>query len=184
MAGRVTPTLPPVEPTRFRALMGRWATGVSVVTACHEGSDSGLTVNSLVSVTLQPPTVLVSLTADADTLPVAEASGHFGASFLAADQRELSERFARTIPRAEKFTGVAVHRGPAGSALLDGHIGAIECRVVGRTLVHDHVLLTAEVVHAEPGRDAPPLVFFRSGYARAESPELLRLPPPRGSAPL
>lgn len=176
--------LPPVEPARFRALMGRWATGVSIVTAHHTGSDAGLTVNSLVSVTLSPPTVLVSLTTDADTLPVAEASGHFGVSFLAADQRELSERFARTIPRAEKFQGVAVHRGPAGSALLDGHIGAVECRVVGRVLVHDHVLLSGEVLHTEPGRDAPPLLFFRSGYAHAEGAELLRLPPPRGSAPL
>jgi flavin reductase (DIM6/NTAB) family NADH-FMN oxidoreductase RutF len=180
----VTPTPSPVAPARFRALMARWATGVSVVTARHAGSDSGLTVNSLLSVTLEPPTVLVSLTADADTLPVAEASGHFGVSFLAADQRELSERFARTIPRAEKFAGVGVHRGPAGSALLDGHVGALECRVVGRTPVHDHVLLTGEVVHTEPGRDAPPLLFFRSAYASAEDAERLRLPPPRGSAPL
>jgi flavin reductase (DIM6/NTAB) family NADH-FMN oxidoreductase RutF len=164
--------------------MSRWATGVSVMTAHHEGSDAGLTVNSLVSVTLTPPTVLVSLTTDADTLPVAEARRYFGVSFLGADQRELSERFARTIPRVEKFAGVAIHRGPAGSALLDGNIGAVECRVVGRTLVHDHVMLTGEVVYTEPGRDAPPLLFFRSGYARAESPELLRIPPPRGSAPL
>jgi flavin reductase (DIM6/NTAB) family NADH-FMN oxidoreductase RutF len=164
--------------------MGRWATGVSVVTAHHGGRDAGLTVNSLVSVSLSPPTALMSLTTDADTLPVAEASGYFGVSFLAADQRELSERFARTIARAEKFAGIAVHRAPGGSALLDGHIGAFECRLVGRTPVHDHVLLTGEVVHAEPGRDEPPLLFFRSGYATAENPELLRLPPPRGSAPL
>jgi flavin reductase (DIM6/NTAB) family NADH-FMN oxidoreductase RutF len=176
--------LPPVEPLRFRGLMSRWATGVSVVTAHQDGSDAGLTVNSLVSVSLTPPTVLVSLTTDADTLPVAEASRYFGASFLGADQRELSERFARTAPRTEKFAGVGLHRGPAGSALLDGNVGAVECRLVGRTRVHDHVLLTGEVVYTEPGRDAPPLLFFRSGYARAESAELLRLPPPRGSAPL
>jgi flavin reductase (DIM6/NTAB) family NADH-FMN oxidoreductase RutF len=176
--------LPPVEPARFRALMGRWATGVSVVTARAKADDAGLTVNSLISVSLTPPTVLVSLTHDADTLPVAEASGHFGVSFLAADQREVSERFARTISRSEKFAGVALHRGPGGSPLLDGHVGALECRVTGRTPLHDHVLLTGEVVHTEPGRDAPPLVFFRSGYARADGAEGLRLPPPRGSAPL
>jgi 3-hydroxy-9,10-secoandrosta-1,3,5(10)-triene-9,17-dione monooxygenase reductase component len=176
--------LPPVEPARFRVLMGRWPTGVSVLTARADRDDAGLTVNSLISVSLVPPTVLVSLTLDADTLPVAEASGHFGASFLGADQRALSERFARTTSRAEKFAGVPVHRGPGGSPLLDGHIGAVECRVAGRTPLHDHVLLVGEVVHVEPGRDAPPLVFFRSGYAEAESTELLRLPPPRGSAPL
>jgi flavin reductase (DIM6/NTAB) family NADH-FMN oxidoreductase RutF len=180
----VTASPPPVAPARFRALMARWPTGVSVVTAHHAGSDAGLTVNSLVSVSLTPPTVLVSLTTDADTLPVAEASGHFGVSFLAADQRALSEQFARTIPRAEKFAGIPVHRGPSGSPLLDGHIGALECRLVDRSVVRDHVLLTGEVVHTEPGRDAAPLVFFRSGYASAEGPEVLRLPPPRGSAPL
>ncbi len=180
----MTPDPGPVEPARFRALMARWATGVCVVTAHHGATDTGLTVNSLASVSLEPPTLVVSLGTDTDTLPQVVASGRFGVSFLGADQRDLSERFARTLPPAEKFAGVPRHRGPAGSPLLDRHLGAVECRLVGRTPVHDHELLIGEIVHAEPGRDAPPLLFFRSGYAAAEGPDLLRLPPGRGSAPL
>ncbi|HTW77358.1 MAG TPA: flavin reductase family protein [Thermoplasmata archaeon] len=170
----------PADPTRFRALMGRWATGVSVVTATADGADAGLTVNSLASISLAPPTVLVSLTQDADTLAVIARSGGFAVSFLAADQRALSERFARTIPAAEKFAGVGVHRGPRGAPILDGHVGALECRVTERRAVHDHALVLGEVHHVETGRDALPLVFFRSGYAEADGPDRLRLPLPRG----
>jgi 3-hydroxy-9,10-secoandrosta-1,3,5(10)-triene-9,17-dione monooxygenase reductase component len=175
----VTPVPPPpvADPARFRALMGRWATGVSVVTARGRAHDAGLTVNALLSVSLRPPSVLVSLGHDVDTLPVIEESGHFGASFLAADQRPVSERFALTIPSAEKFAGLAVHRGPAGSPLLTDALASLECRVVSRTPTFDHVLLVGEVIHTESGREAPPLVFYRSGYAEADGPNRIRLPP-------
>ncbi len=169
----------PAEPARFRALMGRWATGVAVVTA-HADVDAGLTVNSLVSIALDPPTVMISLQDDVDTLPVLTRGGWFAVSFLAADQRAASERFARMIPTAEKFAGIPFHRAPKGSPVLDGHVGAMECRVVDRRTVQDHVLVLGEVVHVEPGRDTPPLVYFRSGYAEAEGSDRLRLPPPRG----
>ena len=161
----------------FRRVMARWATGVAVVTAHDGGTDGGLTVNAFLSVSLDPPTVLVSLMHDVDTLPILERSGWFGASFLAADQRDLSSRFARADPPATKFRDLPVHRGPHGSALLDHTLGAIECRVVSQSLAYDHVLVLGEVVYEEVGRDALPLVFYRSAYGDAEPPERLRLPP-------
>jgi flavin reductase (DIM6/NTAB) family NADH-FMN oxidoreductase RutF len=167
---------PPVDAGRFRSLLARWATGVSVVTAHDEHGDAGLTVNALLSVSLAPPSILVSLSHDADTLPVLERSGYFGASFLTAAQRPLSERFALTLAAAEKFRGVGVHRGPNGTPLLDATLGAVECRVVSRTPAFDHVLVVGEVVHEETGADALPLVFFRSGYAEADGVDRLRLP--------
>ncbi|MGA9838999.1 MAG: flavin reductase family protein [Thermoplasmata archaeon] len=172
---------PPIasDPARFRAVMGRWGTGVAVLTAHDAGTDAGLTVNALLSVSLAPPSLLASLSSDADTLPVIERSGHFGASILAADQRAVSERFARTLPPAEKFAGIPVHRGPHGSPLLDGALAAVECRVVSRTPTYDHVLLVGAVVHEELGRETVPLIYFRSGYAEPEGPERLRLAPRR-----
>lgn len=161
----------------FRRLMGRWATGVSVVTASDGGEDAGLTVNAFLSVSLSPPTLLVSLTRDADTLPVIERSGWFGVTILAADQRALSERFARTEPPAAKFRGVPIHRAPRGSPLLDGGLGSFECRVAGRNPTLDHVLVLGTVTHQEMGRNAAPLLFFRSGYAEAEGADRLRLGP-------
>jgi len=175
-----TPTgLSAREPGRFRALMARWATGVAVVTAHAGNEDAGLTVNALLSVSLAPPSLLVSLAHDADTLPVLERSRHFGVTLLAADQRALSERFALPVPSAEKFRGVAFHRGPQGSALLDGALGAVECRVASQQPAYDHVLVMGEVIHEEGGSDGAPLLFFRSGYAETEGPERLHLPPRR-----
>jgi 3-hydroxy-9,10-secoandrosta-1,3,5(10)-triene-9,17-dione monooxygenase reductase component len=169
----------PVDSATFRRGMGRWATGVSVVTAREGETDAGLTVNALLSVSLAPPSLLVSLTREADTTPLIERSGRFSVNFLAADQRPVSERFARTDPPAEKFRGLAVHRSPGGLALLDGTLGAVECRVVSKTPAFDHLLILGEVVHQELGRDGPPLLFFRSAYAETQGSDLLRLPPPR-----
>jgi 3-hydroxy-9,10-secoandrosta-1,3,5(10)-triene-9,17-dione monooxygenase reductase component len=166
----------PAPADAFRRLMSRWATGVSVVSASDGSTDAGLTVNAFLSVSLTPPTVLVSLSSDVDTLPVIERSGHFAVSLLAADQRPISERFARVDPSSVKFQGVPHHRAPHGSPILDGTIGALECEVVARTPVRDHYLVIGEVHFHEIGREAPPLLFFRSGYAVAEAPDQLRLP--------
>ncbi|MGI0071374.1 MAG: flavin reductase family protein [Thermoplasmata archaeon] len=172
-------TPPAVGADRFRAAMAHWATGVSVVTAHDGGADAGLTVNAFLSVALTPPSVLVSLAREVDTLPVLEQSGHFGLSVLAGGQRAISERFALAVPPAEKFLGLAVHRGPHGSPLLDGALAALEARVVARTPAFDHVLVLGEVVHLESGADGPPLLFFRSGYASADEAGRLLLPPRR-----
>jgi len=165
----------PVDGATFRSLMGRWPTGVTVVTARDGSADAGLTVNAFLSVALSPPSVLVSLTADADTTPVIAKTGQFAVNFLAADQRSLSERFARAIPAAEKFGGLPLHRGASGLALLDSTLGAVECRVASRVPAYDHVLFVGEVVRLEVGREAPPLLFFRSAYADAEGPDRLHL---------
>ena len=167
---------PPTE--TFRRLMARWATGVSVVTGHGPSGDVGLTVNALLSVTLEPPTLLVSLSETADSTPVIEASGTFAVSFLSAGQRELSERFARTIPSAEKFRGVATHRGVTGAPILDEATGVVECRVTRSVPVGDHRLLLGEVVGLEVGPDRTPLVFFRRGYAVADGANGLVLPSP------
>jgi len=174
MTSATTPP-PSVDPAEFRALAARWPTGVTVVTAREGSMDAGLTVNAFLSVSLAPPSVLVSLTQDADTTPVIERTGSFAVNFLAADQRELSERFARAVAPAEKFVGVPVHRGMTGVALLDAALGAVECRVTSRVEMHDHVLFVGDVVHQELGREAPPLLFFRSAYAEAEGSDRLHL---------
>lgn len=166
----------------FRTLMGRWATGVSVVTASEEGHDAGLTVNAFLSVSLAPPSVLVSLSEEVDTLPVIERTRAFAVSVLSSRQRELSERFARAVPSPEKFAGLLVDRGAGGLPLLRGALGTIECRLVSSTPVFDHHLLVGEVVRLTMGAEGLPLVFFRSGYAAAEEPERLRLPPPPSRA--
>jgi len=172
-----SPSVP--GPAAFRGLMARWATGVAVVTAREGSVDAGLTVNALLSVALAPPSLLISLTRDADTTPVIERTGTFAVNFLAADQRSVSERFALAIPAADKFRDLRLHRGTTGAPLLDGTLGAAECRVASWTPRYDHVLIVGEVVRQELGRDGAPLLFFRSGYAESSGPAELRLPPAR-----
>lgn len=170
---------PPLDGASFRRLMSRWATGVSVVTAREFGQDAGLTVNALLSVSLAPPSILVSLGRDADTTPLIERSGAFAVSLLAFDQRALSERFASFLPSAEKFRDLPLHRGPQGLALLDGSLAAAECRVVSKTPAYDHLLVLGEAVYQELGRDVAPLLFVRSGYTEAAAEGTLRLPSSR-----
>ncbi len=166
-----------VDTATFRRLMARWATGVSVVTARDGDVEGGLTVNAMLSVSLAPPSLLISLSRDADTTPLVERSGRFAVSFLAADQYEISVRFAREVPSEEKFRDLPLHRGPSGLALLDGGLGAVECRLVSKTPAYDHLLFLGEVLHQEFGREALPLLFYRSGYGTARGSDSVRLPP-------
>lgn len=155
----------------FRRLMGRWPTGVAVVTA-HEGEhDYGLTVNSFLSVSLRPPTVLVSLGLETDTLPVIARTRRFAVSLLAADQRPIAERFALTIPPGEKFEGLAVHRVQGGLPTFEGAVAAFECSLSADLPSVDHRLLIGEVVALREGADRPPLLFHRSRYGEAALPD-------------
>lgn len=160
--------------------MARWPTGVAVVTSRDARGDAGLTVNGLISVSLAPMRLLISLTEEADTTPVIRRSGIFAANFLAASQRALSERFAQTLPPAEKFAGVPLRRGVTGAPLLDGALAQIECQVRETTRGGDHVLFQGEVVGLHAGPDALPLVFYHSGYAEPAGDRGLTLAPPRG----
>lgn len=168
---------PKADGDGFRRLMARWPTGVSVVTARSGEQDGGMTVNALLSISLDPPTLLVSLARDADTVPLLDASGHFAVSFLAARQRELSEGFARRVGAAEKFRGVPIRRGVTGAALLEGALGWIECRTLQTIPLADHRLYVGEVLAAREGNDAAPLLFYHRSYARADGGDRLILPP-------
>lgn len=153
-----------VDATAFRRLMGRWPTGVAIVTARDGTTDYGLTVNGLLSVSLHPPSMLVSLGDDADTGPVVARGRIFVANFLAATQQSISERFALSLAPAEKFRDLPIHRGVTGAAIVDGSLGALECRVISDFHAADHHLFVGEVVGLELGTDSAPLVFHRSRY--------------------
>ncbi len=153
------------DPAMFRRLMGRWPTGVAIVTTREGERDYGLTVNGLLSISLHPPSLLISLGDDADSSPVVARSRLFVANFLTARQQSISERFAQSMPSAEKFRDLPLHRGATGVAIIDGSLGALECRVVSEFPASDHHLFVGEVVAQELGEDLAPLVFHRSHYA-------------------
>jgi flavin reductase (DIM6/NTAB) family NADH-FMN oxidoreductase RutF len=127
-------------------------------------------------VSLSPPRVLISIMIDADAWMTIRQSRAFAVNILAASQRGISERFAKHIPSAEKFAGIDIHRGETDAALIDGALAIFECNVLQEIDAGDHMLFLGLVVAVEEGADAPPLLFYRSGYAEPEPDERLRLP--------
>ncbi len=150
-----------VDPGELRRVGGFFTTGVAVVAAEHHGRPCGLTVNAFMTVSLDPPLVLVSIGRGSRSLPCIEGAERFGVSVLAEGQREVSRLFASKDE--DKFAKVRTHRGSKGTPLLDGAIAFLECRKTGRVDAGDHVLYLAEVetVRSSAGR---PLLFHRGDY--------------------
>lgn len=153
----------------LRQALGEFATGITVVTARADDADGGqlvgLTVNSFASVSLAPPLVLWSLGLGAASLRVFQTCKHFAVNVLAADQIDLSQRFAQ--PKPDKFAGLEITEGRGGTALLPGCCAWFECRCVARHEGGDHLILIGEVDHF---RRAPrePLLYHRGAYARLD----------------
>jgi 3-hydroxy-9,10-secoandrosta-1,3,5(10)-triene-9,17-dione monooxygenase reductase component len=150
---------------RFRSALGAFATGVTIVTTRDEqGRDIGLTANSFNSVSLDPPMVLWSLAKNARSLPAFLAAPHFAVHVLAADQEELSLRFATR--GSEKFSGLDLERGASQVPLLRGCSARFQCRTAFRHEGGDHVIFVGAVESFDHS-ERPPLVFHGGRYALA-----------------
>lgn len=153
-----------VDPSTFRASLGRFASGVTIVTAREAGGrDVGMTVSAFSSLSLEPPMVLVCIDHGASVAPVLEHCDHFAVNVLADGQEALSRRFAER--EVDRFDGVPYHRGERGVALLDGALAHLECRVHTRYPGGDHTILVG-AVEAAAAHEGHPLVYFRSEYGR------------------
>lgn len=153
----------PPDPSSFRAALGLFATGVTIVTArAADGRLVGLTANSFNSVSLSPPLVLWSLSKHAGSLPVFAQGSHYAIHILAAEQLELAKRFAtRDIDR---FAGVEWLEGAGGVPLIPGCAAVFECANRSRYEEGDHVILVGEVERAEHRAGAQPLIFHGGRY--------------------
>lgn len=150
-----------IDEAHFKLAMSHFASGVTIVTTEHEGRDYGLTVASFASLSLHPPLVLVCVGKHAKSHDAIVASQKFGVSILAADQAELSGRFASRVD--DKFSGVEIRRGPLGVPLISGALTMLECRLHQQFVGGDHSIFVGEVVDVQT-REGIPLVYFRSAY--------------------
>jgi flavin reductase (DIM6/NTAB) family NADH-FMN oxidoreductase RutF len=152
----------PVTSEEFRRACGRFATGVTIASVLDPaGSPHGLTVNSFTSVSLEPPLILISLGHKVTAIDHFRAAKFFGINVLAANQRLLSDRFARK--GHDRFDGLEWEPGVTGAPLLPGVLAAIECAVYRIVPMGDHDLLVGEVVRAVVA-DGDPLLYFASSY--------------------
>jgi flavin reductase (DIM6/NTAB) family NADH-FMN oxidoreductase RutF len=147
----------------FRAALGMFATGVTIVTARDAaGAPIGLTANSFNSVSLEPPLVLWSLAREAGSMPHFSRGSHYVIHILAAEQKELAERFSRKD--ADRFAGVAFREGRGGAPILEGSAAVFECFNRSRYAEGDHVIFVGEVERCERREGAQPLIFHGGRY--------------------
>jgi len=153
----------PVSPEQFRDALGRWASGVTIVTAAAGDRIHGMTVSAFSSVSLDPPLVLVCADKTSNTLEVIEAGGCFAVHVLGAGQEALSNRFASKKDEHRRFEGVEWTPGATGAPLLAGALATLDCRVVAAHDTGDHVIYVGAVESADAS-DGAPLVYFQAGY--------------------
>jgi flavin reductase (DIM6/NTAB) family NADH-FMN oxidoreductase RutF len=161
------PGAPGVDSVRFREVVGRVPTGVTVVTSRVGGRHHGMTANSFSSVSLDPVLVLICIERTARLHDLVLASGLWAVSVLGADQEGISRRFAEPgRPFGEALRSVRHHYGErTGAVLFEGALATFECRTAATHPGGDHTVLLGEVLGMEmPRPDSSPLVYYRGGY--------------------
>ena len=153
----------------FRAALGQFATGVTVITARDrdqhdEARLAGLTATSFNSLSLDPPLILWSLDNRAGSLPLFEASSHYAINVLSSEQIELARRFSsRTVFGNQRFDGLTWREGLGGAPLLQGCCAWFECSNLSRHQAGDHLIFIGQVERCafEPRE---PLLFQAGGF--------------------
>ncbi|MGE5249965.1 MAG: flavin reductase family protein, partial [Bacteroidota bacterium] len=149
-----------LDPEQLRRSMRAWSSGVTIVTATHSGTSHGMTVSSFTSVSLEPPLIIISLHTDSRTHRLISASGAFAVNILAAEQQELSERFAgRDLSGEDRFAGLETESFVTGAPAFTGALAVLDCRVRQEIPVGMNTLFLAEVVGARGDGEGEPLVY-------------------------
>lgn len=152
---------------RFRDVLGRFASGVTVVTAMGERDPAGLTVQSFASVSLEPPLVMFSVAGSARSWPVIERAGVFCVNILAADQGALAVTMAtRGIDKFADLTWTPSE--VTGSPVIAGGLGHVDCRIEAVHEAGDHRIVLGEVVDLVATEREDALLFYRGQYGVAE----------------
>lgn len=145
----------------LRETMGGFATGVAIITTQLGDEPHGMTVNSLTSVSLDPPLLLVCFTEDSRTATAVRERGWFVVNILSKRQEGLSNRFAR--PGEDHFEGGEYELNELDLPVIPRTLGHLVCEVDGTYPGGDHVIVIGRVAHCEPSEGSP-LVFYRGRY--------------------
>ncbi|WP_370288038.1 flavin reductase family protein [Nocardioides sp.] len=151
----------------FRDVIGRFASGITVVTALSNGEPVGLTCQSFSSVSLDPPLVLFVPARTSRAWPAIQRSGRFCVNVLAADQIDVSNQMASR--GADKFAGLDWRPAPVtGSPLLGGTVAFVDCSIEAVHEAGDHFIVVGRVLALDAGPGAPadtdPLLYYRGAY--------------------
>lgn len=153
----------PFDSKLQRQILGRFATGVTVVTTGKSPPFAGLTANAVSSLSLNPPLVLVCIDRRSQALEAVREAGAFAVNILAADQEALSQRFA--TPGPKRFDDLDCTSAVTGVPILPGTLGYVDCRLFEILPGGDHEIFLGEILAGEL-RDGEPLMYFAGKYAR------------------
>lgn len=160
-------TEPDIDSRTFRNAMGRFPTGVAIVTFLRDGQPSGITVNSFLSVSASPPLILVSLRKESSVIAHLHAGDCYGVNFLSEAQQGLSSHFA-----GKPVESVAPDfLSQDGVPLIPGSLAHIVARIVDMHHAGDHVLYIAAVEYLWQGPEAKPLIFYSGKYKQIRAHE-------------
>jgi flavin reductase (DIM6/NTAB) family NADH-FMN oxidoreductase RutF len=147
----------------FRDTLGCFATGVTVITALTPaGVPIGLTISSFNSVSLDPPLILWSLSADSPSLEAFRSAAHYAVNVLSADQQAVSDNFAART--GDRFAGISTRTGAHGSPLIEGCCAYFECANEVQYPGGDHLIFVGRVEHFVQGEPVSPLIFHGGRY--------------------
>jgi 3-hydroxy-9,10-secoandrosta-1,3,5(10)-triene-9,17-dione monooxygenase reductase component len=163
---------PPHRPTEgdppsideYRALMGLYPTGVTIVTCMGDRGPAGMTVNAIASLSLDPILLMVGFGLQSRTLAVVRESGRFAVNVLSREQEDLSRLFASKLPERQKFADVA-YETVHGVPIIDDTVAWLVCDTQAFHAGGDHILCVGRVVAMGPGHtERTPLLFYRGNY--------------------
>jgi flavin reductase (DIM6/NTAB) family NADH-FMN oxidoreductase RutF len=146
----------------FRDLVGRFATGLTVVTTHDDERDFGTTAQAMTSVSLDPPTLLICMSQTSETGQAISRCGHFAVNVLAEDQGPMALHFGR---KGSSFDGHPTTPGVLGDPLLLDVLATFQCRVTESVVAGTHHVFIAEVLEGSGGHAAP-LAYFRGKLGR------------------
>jgi flavin reductase (DIM6/NTAB) family NADH-FMN oxidoreductase RutF len=159
---------PNFDIAHLRQVMGRFATGVTIITAVDQGEPVGFTAQTFTSLSMDPPLVSFSPQKASTSWPRIQSAGTFCVNILSDDQEALCRAFASS--GGDKFRGVGWHPGPStGAPILQGVIAWVEGKIVAEHDAGDHVVVIGRVLDLESKTDRHPLLFYRGGFGRFES---------------
>jgi flavin reductase (DIM6/NTAB) family NADH-FMN oxidoreductase RutF len=159
-----------IDEDLFKRCMGRWPSGVTIVTTRSGAKIHGMTVSDFSGASLSPPLVTICCNLDSMTTRLI-AEGHcFAVNVLAAGQQALSNRFASKKLEHVRFEGMEFGEGKTGAPLIPGALANIDCSLVASHEAGDHVIYIGEVELAQL-HDREPLLYYAGAYRRLTEPE-------------
>jgi flavin reductase (DIM6/NTAB) family NADH-FMN oxidoreductase RutF len=156
----------PVDPTTFRQVLGRWPSGVTVVTTADGGQRYGLTASSFSSVSLEPPLVSVCVARASRAHEPIAAAGVFAVHILRKDQIDLGMRFAGMTDHADRFGDLEVRTAVTGAPLLADALGWVDCKVWAAHAAGDHTIFLGEVLDGGVAGGTGPLVYHSRSWGQ------------------